>query len=547
MSTDLLSALNKNGTGLNLRDLTRSLVEAETAPRTQALQRRIEQDGIRLSGLAQVRASLGELGSALARAASEPVLTVTTSTAAILPRVTDRNALQRSTTEVEVQALAQRQVLEFAGHSARDATVEAGTLTIDFGSWDAATASVFTADAARSPVTLTIVPGTTLEQLAEQLSEVSGLTARVLPKGDGTFSLGMVTETGAANAVRLTATGSGGGGAIGLSALDSTLANASLQVQAATDSRLVVDGIAITRSTNTISDALPGMELTLSGLSSGTLVVDRDEAVAREGLESLIGALNGTLGLIRDLTQRGVNGASAGDLAGDRTLDGIAQSLRRLVAEPLTGHGDTAIRLADLGVSTNRDGSLWLDPPAFTRAFASRAQDFDALFTDSLRSPDPGLSPGGVPPVGMASGSYRFAVDPAGNATLGGNRLMAVPLADGSTGYSAIDGPLQGLTLIAQPGVTEGTIRFGRSFAGSLAATLDSVLAGDGLLTRREGEVDRSTGQANERMAALEARAAVLEKRYLTRFAAMEQTVTQLKGTGTYLSNLMDMWTNSNR
>jgi flagellar hook-associated protein 2 len=545
MAADLLSALNKNGTGLNLRELTNSLVQAETAPKAQAIQKRIDQDGVRLSALAQVRASLSDLGRTMADAAAEPVLTVTTSTGGIMPRVTDRNALQRGGTEVEVLALAQRQVLEFTGFAESGASLEAGTLTIDFGTWDSADPAVFAADTARSPVTLTIAAGTSLQALAEQLTEVTGLTARVLPKGDGTVSLGLVTETGAANAVRLTAAGAGGG-TVALSALDTTATNAARQVQGAGDARLLVDGITITRPTNTITDALPGMELSLGSVTRGSLTVDRDEAVARTGLEKLVEGLNATLGLLRTVSQRGVSGAEAGDLAGDRAVEAIQSTLRRLVASPLSGPGEGSVSLADLGVATRRDGTLWLDPPAFSRAFAARAQDFDVLFGDTLRSLDDGLVPGGVPSPALASGDYRFNVDASGNATLGGRALLAVPLADGRTGYTALSGEVQGMTVIAEPGVTQGTIRFGRSFAGALATALDQLMASDGLLSRRETEIDRSTEQSGERLAALEARAAILEKRYLTRFAAMEQTVSQLKGTGTYLSNLMDMWAKGN-
>lgn len=545
MAADLLSALNKNGTGLNLRELTNSLVQAETAPKAQAIQKRIDQDGVRLSALAQVRASLSDLGKTLAQAASEPVLTVTTSTSGIMPRVTDRNALQRGGTEVEVLALAQRQVLEFTGFAESGASLEAGTLTIDFGTWDSADPAVFAPDAGRSPVTLTIAAGTSLQALAEQLTEVTGLTARVLPKGDGTVSLGLVTETGAANAVRLTAAGTGGG-TVALSALDTTATNAARQVQGAGDARLLVDGITITRPTNTITDALPGMELSLGSVTRGSLTVDRDEAVARTGLEKLVEGLNSTLGLLRTLSQRGISGAAAGELAGDRAVEAIQSTLRRLVATPLSGPGEGSVSLADLGVATRRDGTLWLDPPAFSRAFAARAQDFDVLFGDTLRSLDEGLVPGGVPSPALASGDYRFNIDVSGNATLGGRALLAVPLADGRTGYTALSGEVQGMTVIAEPGVTQGTIRFGRSFAGALATALDQLMASDGLLSRRETEIDRSTEQSGERLAALEARAAILEKRYLTRFAAMEQTVSQLKGTGTYLSNLMDMWAKGN-
>ena len=64
-----------------------------------------------------------------------------------------------------------------------------------------------------------------------------------------------------------------------------------------------------------------------------------------------------------------------------------------------------------------------------------------------------------------------------------------------------------------------------------------------GAIVRRESEVGAATTANQQQIQALEARAAVLEKRYLTKFAAMELTVTRMKSTGTYIQNLVDMWT----
>lgn len=103
-------------------------------------------------------------------------------------------------------------------------------------------------------------------------------------------------------------------------------------------------------------------------------------------------------------------------------------------------------------------------------------------------------------------------------------------------------GPLLGLSLTSEPGVTSGTIAFGRSFAQSLAQILSDAGASSGTLGRREAEIDRNSRTATDQIGVLEARAAVLEKRYLTKFAAMEQVVTQMKSTGGYIQNIVDLW-----
>jgi flagellar hook-associated protein 2 len=542
MSSDLLSSLNKNGSGLNLRDLTRTLVAAETSPRLSALQKKVDSETVKLSALGQVRGQFAALTATLSDIARNPVLTVTTSTGSIMPKVTDRNKLVGGAVPIEVKALATRHVLEFGGFSSGQQVLEAGRLVVERGRWDTQTSSVFTADEGRQPAVIDIEPGTRLDDLAGMLSKVYGITARVLNKGDGTFSLGIVGELGAANGLRLTASQGDGSGTASLSVLDTTATNAERQVQGAGDARMIVDGIAISRPTNTLKDVLPGMEITLSGTVSGSLTVERDASVAQSGVEKLVAGLNDTIGLLRSLTQRGVGGGIAGELAGDRNIEALEQSLRSLIATPLIGHGDRPVSLVDLGVATQKDGRFRFDPPAFDRTFAARASDFDALLGDNLRSLTDGARVTGVPDRSMASGDYPFKVNGDGSATLGGFQMLGLDLGGGARTFVATSGPVRGLALTIDPGVTSGTVRFGRSLVGAMAQMLSEASGTTGSIGRRETEIGSATTANQQRIEALEAKAAVLEKRYLTKFAAMEQAITRMNSTGGYIQNLVDMW-----
>jgi flagellar hook-associated protein 2 len=545
---DILSTLNRNGTGLDLRALATSLVTAEIRPQQQALQRRVEADALRLTALSEVRAQLNALGDALAEVAGNPIRAVTTSTSSILPNVTDRSLLVDGTTEIEVTALAARQVLEFKGFSARDAVLQEGSLTIAFGSWTGTSGpQTFTPDAARTAVTLTVAAGTTLEELAEQVSGVTGLKARVLTKGDGTFSLGIVGETGANNAIRLTAAGTGPttGGEVALSGFDTTATNATAQVQAAANAQVIVDGILISRTTNTLTDIVPGLSVTLSAVVTGTITIDRDLSIAQSNMEKLVEALNETLSLLRRVTARGVGGAAAGDLSGDSNVQGIALGLRALLARPLKGHGDRDVNLADLGIATQRDGSLWLDQTVFDRAFATSVEAFDAVLGDSLNALTEGLTAGGFPGPDLASGEYEFNVALDGSATLGGARMTSVELQAGVKLYTAAEGTVAGISIRAEVGITTGKVRFGRSFVGAVASFLQQTMSSTGAIGQRETELNRATTLSSERLTQIEAKAAVLERRYISRFAAMERSVTQFNSAGTYLTNLVRLWSKS--
>ena len=63
---DILSTLNKNGSGLNLSDLTTSLVAAEIQPRQKAEQKKRDSATLSISTLGQVRAQFQGVQTALA-------------------------------------------------------------------------------------------------------------------------------------------------------------------------------------------------------------------------------------------------------------------------------------------------------------------------------------------------------------------------------------------------------------------------------------------------------------------------------------------------
>ena len=94
--------------------------------------------------------------------------------------------------------------------------------------------------------------------MADALTAIEGVNATVTDKGDGTFSLIVNSNTGAKNALRLRVTEDPSD--TGLSAFDTSSNNQTKQVVAAKDAALTLNGVSITRSTNTITDLVDGYE-----------------------------------------------------------------------------------------------------------------------------------------------------------------------------------------------------------------------------------------------------------------------------------------------
>ncbi|PLL12113.1 flagellar hook protein FliD [Tabrizicola sp. TH137] len=547
MTVDILSSLNKNGSGLNLRELTASLVSAEIDPLKARQTARVETANTQISAFGQIRSQFAALNSAVSVLRENPVLRATSGNSGVGVTITDPSKISNQTMSIGVEQVARRQVLEFKGFTSPDQTVGAGALQVAIGVWfeDDNGDPAFAVDPSTTVRTLNIPAGATLSMLAETLDVLPGLSARVLDKGDGTFSLGVVSETGAASSLNFSVTET----AAGLAAFDTNTTIETVQIQSAQDAVISVDGIAVSRRTNLIDDLIPGATLDITAPAGTTTTVEfaRDEETAKLNMQALVEQVNNTRKLLNDLSAKSVGDVEAGALAGDRLIEKLKADLASLISAPIAGFGSSAKQLSDFGVVTNRDGSLRLDNLRFEEAFAADPAAFDMIFTDRFSASDARVTVGGVLGSATQGGTFAFRRDAVtGVATLNDEQLFRVPQADGQDQYFMFGGRLAGLNITVPSDLTETDVRYGKSFLTALETMLDTALSsGANSITERETQLTSRVTEATERLEFLDARAELLEKRYLSRFTAMETAIAGLRSTGSYLDNLVAQWNKS--
>ena len=544
---DILSTLNKNGSGLNLSDLTTSLVAAEIQPRKKTEQKKLDAANLSISTLGQVRAQFQSLQTAVANLQTSPILKATSGHSGVKVTITDPSKIANSTRSIGVVQTAQRQVLEFKGFTSADQTIGAGALKVEIGAWftDAQNNPAFALNPESTVNTLNIPQGATLAQLAETLDVLPGVAARVIDKGDGTFSLGIVSDAGAGQALRFTATET----VAGLSAFDTTSTNADHQIQAAQDAVLELDGITVTRPSNSIDDLIPGATLDISAPAGTETSIDfsRDMETARTNLQYLVDQVNATLTKLSEVSARPVNGATAGALAGDRVVEKLKTDLRDMIASPLTGFGEEPVFLSDLGVQSQRDGSLRLNGYEFEKAFAKSPTKFDAAFSDRLSSTTADVEVTGLLSASAASASLTLMRDMAtGKAKLGDYNTIGFAPETGRMRYTVLNGPYSGLMIDMPDTLETADVSVGRSFLSRLDSLLTDALQSGGRIAERETQIGTRVTDANAEMTRLDDRAAKLTARYLSKFTQMETTISTLKSTGSYLTNLVAQWNKSN-
>ena len=539
MAVDYLSAINRQGSGLNISEIVNSLVEAETAPQVNRIQKDIDNRNAAISGYALVANELGKLKSFTESLGGSSAFSVSSNSSSIDVQVNNQADAKAFSAQVAVSSLAQSQTLEFSGFSSKNAEINLGSIAIDFGSWNENTFSINNSRASQS-VSVSAA-NNTLNGLAETLSALEGVNATVTDKGDGTFSLIVNSDTGENNALRLTVTEDESDS--GLSTFDTSANNANKQVVAAQDASINLNGVVVTRETNTITDLIDGYEFKLNSTttSAASITSVTDKAAAFSTINEFVNMYNNISSTITSLTQSGINGQEKGVLARDITVQSIQRSLRSIITSELPGYGDKGRYLSELGVKTMRDGSISLSEDDFNRAFEEEPILFDVVVNSIASSNNSLVSASQSSSVLIpTAGAYDFKVNDDGSATLGGVSLSATTLADGTKQYLSISGDTKGLKLTVSGSVSSATVYYGQSLADKLSSFIEDMVSATGDLEKSKSRANSLISEYNEDKAIMDAKVESMRERYMKQFSAMEAAVSGFNKTGEFLTGFID-------
>ncbi|MCX7898433.1 MAG: flagellar filament capping protein FliD [Rhodocyclaceae bacterium] len=365
------------GSGLDINGIVSKLMAVESQPlKAMAAKEASYQAKISaLGGLKSALSSLQASANTLAQAGTYTGYSATSTNKEVLT-ATAANGNSAGSYAIQVTQLAKYHTLRTNGnYSSTAATFNTGTLSISVGSG--------------SPVTITIdATNNTLAGIRDAINAANaGVTASIVNDGSAQRLVLTSKTLGSAGAITVSVSDSGSGGDNPLT----DLASANLvQTQAAQDAQLTINGLSITRSSNTISDALDGVTLTLAGTGSTTLTVGKNTAAVVTAFDGFVKAFNEVKKQIDTIAQYDPETKKAAILTGDATVRGIASRLNQLVFESVSGLGDIA-RLSDIGVRLQKDGTLSLDTAKLTAALNDPNKDVKSLMTQTT-SGNPGIA-----------------------------------------------------------------------------------------------------------------------------------------------------------
>ena len=216
-----------------------------------------------------------------------------------------------------------------------------------------------------SAATIDVDANDSLETLAAKInSSDAKVTAGIIFDGTGYRLQVSSEESGLANALTFS---EDAGVSLGLS-------KASNEAVAASDAVFKIDGITMTRGSNSVADAIPGVTLTLNATSGTqgptTVSIERDPEALGDKLDAFVKAYNAVADAVNKEFAFTGTAKTGNSLAGDSTLRTLQSRIRDDVMGSVSGLSGNLQRLTDLGVEIAKDGKLSLDEEKLKSAVA---------------------------------------------------------------------------------------------------------------------------------------------------------------------------------
>lgn len=366
------------GSGIFSADLVDKLISAERQPVELRLNRRESEAQTKISAFGALRNALESLKAPLETLASSDglkALTANSSNESVATVNVDASVASRGSYSVNVTQLAQAQSLASGSFADSDTTtVGTGSLT-------------FTVNGVSTDIT---VDGSnnTLQGLADSINDSgAGLSAGVVDTGSGFRLVLSSDESGLENAIQVSVTDSDGNStdASGLSqfAFDGTTSNLTETV-AAKDALLEVNGISISRSSNTVEDVVEGVTFDVKSVGTSSVKVERDPDEVAGRVQEFVDQYNALQDVIDKASGYNAETGVGGVLSGDSTIRNIERDLRSgLTTVPAGMENSTVRTLADLGIKTEPStGKLEFDASVFKEKLEADPQAVTALFSE---------------------------------------------------------------------------------------------------------------------------------------------------------------------
>ncbi|MFC7419626.1 flagellar filament capping protein FliD [Iodobacter arcticus] len=415
-----------SGSGMDLNGLIDKLMAAEKAPLKDLLLKEASYQS-KISAFGSVKSALSAFQTSVKSLSSVQGFKSTSASLAdaSIATVSSSSLAQPGSYSLEVSQLAQNQKLTSTAFSSPNAGIGTGTLTIQFGTvntqnTDSTADDTFTANANVKKAAFSIVidgKNNTLSGVRDAINNSknnTGVSASILNDGTGNRLVLTSKETGAENSLKISVSDADGNSTDigGLSALayDPAGVRNLAETQSAKDAKFKIDGISVSKPTNLVGDAIQGLTINLTKVSSPTstgattlapttITVGSDLNGIKDSIKGFVKAYNELNKILKEVSSytpgNGASAAKAAPLNGESSIRAIQNQMRSVVNQ-MQGEGSYFKSLSDVGVSfsgyttdakgvivggASPKGDLVLNEAKLQAAITSHPNDVANLFT----------------------------------------------------------------------------------------------------------------------------------------------------------------------
>jgi len=542
---DIVNTLNA-GSGIDIKNLAKSLTDTVRAPQQQVLDTKTKALEAKISAVGKIMSTVTSFDDAI-KSLGDPQTFQRSPSSSDPSKVTmdfvDGKIAPTFSGQVAVNQIATDASVLLPGMSSLD-TVLAGT--------DANRTLKLIAGSVASPgsvlATIDLTQVKTLPALRDRINQISGFEATIIQGGTASnpkYYLGIKGGMGASNSFHLNISTDPGTGPVAASGSGLFL-NGTEVVKAGTDAEITVDGVTVTSSTNEFSNILPGIKITAIGKTTSDVKLSStyNNQSLSDAMATLVSGFNVMLETVKAETKFDTDPTKRGGLSNDASTRALLSELRRFTTQEIVGFNDETHTLAELGVRTNRDGSLTLDQNVFAKVLKETPAIVEAVLASKKQVSDTRLSI--ISSDGLLPAKYTITKTGAGAwqidgkpATLSTGKLTA------NTGT-----PAEGLVIGLSPSVEtsapigyQTNVFFAKGLVERFSDMFSSLRGSQSSLQIASSNAAKSLTEIALKKTELDVRMTKMEERYLLQFAQMNALVNESSNTKTSLKTFIESWT----
>ncbi|CAG0939919.1 Flagellar hook-associated protein 2 [Gallionellaceae bacterium] len=479
-----------SGSNIDVASIVSQLMTVEQRP-LAALAKKEASYQAKLSAIGTLQGALSSFQSALlamSDISKFQTMTAASSDSMVLSATATSKAIAGTYT-LDVTSLAQAQKLVAAGQTSSTAGIGTGvatTLTFDFGTiaggtFDSAsgkyTGSTFTSNGNGTKTVTIDATNNSLQGIRDAINSANvGVTATIINDGSGTpYRLALASSAiGSSNSLKVSVAGDAALGS--LLAHDPAATQNLSETVTAQNANFKVNGVSVSKSSNTVTDVIEGVTLTLqkTTTTSASVTVARDTASIQSSVAAFAKAYNDLNKTLKDVSSYDPATKKGAILQGDAVVRGIQSQVRAMLNNPVSGAG-ALTHLSQIGVTFQKDGTLAVDSTKLSAAITSNPTDIAALFATVGKASDSLVSYTSAAST-VKAGSY--AVNIAQLATqgnlVGSAAVGTLTIATGSN--DALNVTVNGVS-------TSVTLAAGTYTAATLAAEVQAKINGASALS----------------------------------------------------------------